>query len=72
MAESGMAVCYASSFTTMEKKIEQGTALCRALLPSQVLLIGDGYSIVRDGKCTSCTHFKDCLREEKNIKNRQI
>lgn len=69
MAESGMAVCYASSFATMDQKIEQGTALCRALLPGQVLLTGDGYSVVRDGECLSCTHFKDCLEEEKNIKN---
>ncbi|WP_195267593.1 hypothetical protein [Eubacterium sp. 1001713B170207_170306_E7] len=72
MAESGMAVCYASSIKTMEKKIEQGSALCKALLADQMLLTGSGFSIVRDGECLRCRHFNDCLQVEKKLKNSGI
>ena len=63
-----MAVCYASSSTVMEGKIEQGMALCRALLPAQVLLTGSGFSVTRDGECLRCEYLNVCLQEEKKLK----
>ena len=68
VAESGMAVCYAGTSMAMERKIEQGSALCRALLPAQVLLTGSGFSVARDGECLRCAYFNVCLQEEKKLK----
>ena len=68
VAESGMAVCYAGTSMAMERKIEQGSALCRALLPAQVLLTGSGFSVVWDGECLRCEYFNVCLQEEKKLK----
>ena len=77
VAESGMAVCYAGTSMAMAcgrlrpditRKIEQGSALCRALLPAQVLLTGSGFSVVRDGECLRCEYFNVCLQEEKKLK----
>lgn len=63
-----MAVCYAGTSMAMERKIEQGSALCRALLPAQVLLTGSGFSVVWDGECLRCEYFNVCLQEEKKLK----